>query len=156
VTGGARPGRPAPGRVVTDFATRRLPRARDVVAPDGSDVRVLLGLRDGGLAHFELAAGQTSIPVAHRTVDEIWFFVSGRGEMWRKQTGREELVSVEPGICVTIPRGTRFQFRSTGDEALAAVAVTMPPWPGEGEAFEVDGTWTPTVQRPSAPPSSPS
>ena len=48
-----------------DFDTRQLPRAPDAVAPDGSDVRVL----------------------------------------------------------------------------LAAVGVTMPPWPGDDEAYEVPGAW---------------
>jgi len=27
------------------------------------------------------------------------------------------------------------------DEALTAIAVTMPPWPGDGQAFEVAGRW---------------
>jgi mannose-6-phosphate isomerase-like protein (cupin superfamily) len=36
----------------------------------------------------------------------------------------------------TIPPGTHFQFRSFGDEALAAIGVTIPPWPSEGDAFE--------------------
>jgi mannose-6-phosphate isomerase-like protein (cupin superfamily) len=40
---------------------------------------------------------------------------------------------------------TAFQVRSLGDAPLAAVGVTMPPWPGEGEAAVVDGVWTPTV-----------
>lgn len=119
----------------------RLPAIRDGVAPDGSDVRVLLGLRAGGMAHFELAPNQTSKAVTHRTIEEIWYFVGGRGEMWRRQGGREEVVAVEPGVCLTIPLGTHFQFRSTGDEPLAAIGVTMPPWPGPDEAYEVDGKW---------------
>jgi mannose-6-phosphate isomerase-like protein (cupin superfamily) len=127
------------------FATTRLPREPDVVAPDGSDVRVLLGLAGGGLAHFSLAPGQVSTAVTHRTVEEIWFFLSGRGQMWRRQGQREEIAAVEPGVCLTIPVGTEFQFRSLGPEPLAALAVTMPPWPGEGDAVQVDGPWTPTV-----------
>jgi mannose-6-phosphate isomerase-like protein (cupin superfamily) len=130
---------------VRAFATKRLPAARDVVAPDGSDVRVLLDLAGGGMAHFTLAAGETSAAVVHRTVEEIWFVLSGRGEMWRSADGRQEVVALEPGVCLTIPLGTRFQFRTLGDEPLAAVAVTMPPWPGEGEAVVVDGAWPPTV-----------
>jgi len=126
------------------FETKRLPGRRDVVAPDGSDVRVLLGLARGGMAHFSLPPGQISRAVTHRTVEEIWYVVAGRGEMWREQAGREEIVAVEPGVCLTIPLGTQFQFRSTGAEALAAVAVTMPPWPGDGEAVVVPGKWTPT------------
>jgi mannose-6-phosphate isomerase-like protein (cupin superfamily) len=126
---------------MSTFATTRLPAKPDVVAPDGSDVRILLGLAGGGMAHFELAAGKTSVAVAHRTVEEIWFFLGGRGEMWRKQGEREEIVAVEPGVCLTIPLGTSFQFRSLGPDPLTAVAVTMPPWPGDGEAYEVEGRW---------------
>jgi mannose-6-phosphate isomerase-like protein (cupin superfamily) len=130
---------------MTAFSTMQLPIDRDDVAPDGSDVRLLLGLKGGGMAHFQLAPGETSTAVAHRTVEEIWLFLAGRGEMWRKQGEREEVVPVFPGVCITIPLGTHFQFRSTGDEPLTAVAVTMPPWPGEGEAFVVAGKWKPTV-----------
>jgi len=127
------------------FETRRLPPNRDAVAPDGSDVRVLLQLTGGSLAHFELAPRQTSTAVTHRTVEEIWFVLAGRGEMWRRQDDREDVVPLETGVCLTIPRGTHFQFRALGDAPLAAVAVTMPPWPGEGEAIVVPGPWTPTV-----------
>jgi len=131
---------------MSDFQTTRLTPQRFAIAPDGSDVRLLLGLDGGGLAHFELAPGETSIAVTHRTVEEIWYFTHGRGEMWRKQGEREEVVAVDPGVSISIPLGTHFQFRSFGYEALAAVAVTMPPWPGDGEAVTVAGTWEPTVK----------
>jgi len=123
----------------------RLPTERDVVATDGCDVRILLGLAGGTMAHFQLAPGHTSSAVTHRTVEEIWFFLSGRGEMWLKQEGREEIVPLERDVCLTIPLGTDFQFRSLGVEPLAAVSITMPPWPGEGEAVVVRGKWEPTV-----------
>jgi mannose-6-phosphate isomerase-like protein (cupin superfamily) len=138
VIGVAEPSRAAP------FDTRLLPDPRDAVAPDGSDVRILLQLPGGSMAHFELAPGLTSRAVAHRTVDELWYVVSGRGQMWRRQGDREEIVTLAPGTCLSIPSGTRFQFRSTGDAPLGAVAVTMPPWPGEDEAGEVRGAWPAT------------
>ena len=72
---------------MSDFQTKRLPMARDDVAPDRSDVRILLGLKGGGMAHFELGPNQVSTAVTHRAVEEIWFFVSGRGQMWRKDDG---------------------------------------------------------------------
>ncbi len=128
------------------FATTRLPAAPDVTATDGSEVRILLGLRGGGMAHFTLAPGETSTAVTHRTVEEIWFVVSGRGDMWRKHGTREAVVPLEPGVCLTIPLGTHFQFRAAAGEPLAAVAVTMPPWPGDGEAYVVEGRWPPTRQ----------
>lgn len=127
------------------FETKQLPAEHDVTAPDGSDVRILLGLKGGGMAHFELRPGQTSCAVTHKTVEEIWYFIAGRGEMWREQSGEAETVDVFPGVCLTIPLGTRFQFRCTGEEPLSAVGVTMPPWPGEGEAILVEGPWKPTV-----------
>ena len=130
---------------MTAFETTRLPAEPDALAPDGAKVRLLPALAAGGMAHFELAPGKTSRPVAHRTVEEIWYFLGGSGEMWRKQDGREEVVTLEPGVSITIPLGTHFQFRVTGGEPLAAVAVTMPPWPGQDEANPVEGRWRPTV-----------
>jgi mannose-6-phosphate isomerase-like protein (cupin superfamily) len=97
------------------------------------------------MAHFELPPGQTSSAVTHRTVEEIWFFLSGRGEMWRRRGAQEEIVRVEAGICLTIPLGTHFQFRSFGDQVLTAIGVTMPPWPGKDEAVLVQGKWEPTL-----------
>jgi hypothetical protein len=63
------------------FERKELPAERDYIAPDGSDVRALLALEDGGLAHFEIAPGETSVVVG-------------------------------PGVCITIPVETHFQFRS--------------------------------------------
>jgi mannose-6-phosphate isomerase-like protein (cupin superfamily) len=129
---------------MAEFATMRLAEAPAVTAPDGSDVRPLLALAGGSMAHFELAPGRTSAAVAHRTVEELWFCLGGRGELWRRQGGREETVVLEPGVCATIPLGAGFQFRAAGDAPLRIVAVTLPPWPGDGEAFAADGPWTAT------------
>lgn len=127
------------------FATARLPVSPSAVAADGTDVRLLLALAGGSFTHFELAPGKVSNAVAHRTVEEIWYFLAGQGEMWRKQGDAEEIVPVDQGVCLTIPLGARFQFRAFGDEPLAAVVVTMPSWPGGDEAFQVEGCWKPTV-----------
>jgi mannose-6-phosphate isomerase-like protein (cupin superfamily) len=128
------------GIVNHDFDTMPLPGSPDVVAPDGSDVRVLLQLGRGGMAHFELGADRVSRAVAHHSVEEIWYILRGQGQMWRRQAEREETVTLEPGTCVSIPAGTHFQFRSSGAGPLAVVGVTMPPWPGD-DAHEVDGAW---------------
>jgi mannose-6-phosphate isomerase-like protein (cupin superfamily) len=128
------------------FDTRVLPAQPTAVAPDGSAVRVLVGLAGGGMAHFELGPGQVAVAVRHRTVEELWYFVQGLGQMWRRLGGNAEVVDVRPGVTVSLPVGTEFQFRSTSHEPLAAVGVTLPPWPGDGEAILVDGPWTPTVE----------
>ena len=111
------------------------------MAPDDSDVRVLLRLSRGSIAHFELGAGRVSRAMAHRSVEEIWYILSGQGQMWRRQGDRQETVPLRPGTCISIPPGTHFQFRSAGGRPLTAVGVTMPPWPGADEAYEVPGAW---------------
>jgi len=130
---------------MTDFTTRPLPEAPDVLAPDGSEVRLLAGLPAGSMAHFSLAPGAVAKAVQHRTVEEIWFVVSGAGEMWRRQGSREEIATLTPGLSLTIPVGTAFQFRAAPDQALGIVGVTMPPWPGPEEAVAADGPWVATV-----------
>ncbi len=127
------------------FETKTLPPDPTAVAPDGSEVRFLLGVGGGGMAHFALPPGETAVAVRHRTVEEIWYFVSGRGQIWRRHEGAEAIVDVQPGVCISIPVGTDFQFRAFGHEPLAAVGVTMPSWPGDGEAQLIDGPWEATV-----------
>ena len=124
-----------------DFGTMQVPAAPNAVAPDGSDVRVLLRLGRGSMAHFELPAGRVSRAVAHRSVAELWYILGGHGQMWRRQGDRQETVPLRPGTCLSIPAGTHFQFRADVDGPLAAVGVTMPPWPGDGEAYDVPGAW---------------
>jgi mannose-6-phosphate isomerase-like protein (cupin superfamily) len=127
------------------FETRQVGAAPDVMAPDGSEVRILCRLDGGSMAHFTLPPGAVSKAVVHRSVEEIWYVVSGRGRMWRRLGAREEIAALTPGTSLTIPVGTWFQFRADGAEPLVAVGVTLPPWPGEGEAYEVAGPWSPTV-----------
>jgi mannose-6-phosphate isomerase-like protein (cupin superfamily) len=127
------------------FSTRRLSGSDPVMAPDGSEVRVLVGLAGGGLAHFRLNPDEVSVAVHHRSVEELWYVVSGRGQMWRRQGESEEVVALEPGVALTIPVDTHFQFRAVGAEALDIIGVTMPPWPGEDEAIRSEGPWPPTV-----------
>lgn len=140
---------------MTEPTQVQLPAMRTVRAPDGSDVRVLLSLPAGGMAHFELAAGATSIAVRHRTVDEIWYILSGQGQMWRRQAAQQEagghgaepahdsVIELQAGVCLSIPQGTHFQFRASGTEPLRAIGVTMPRWTGDEEAVLVPGRWQP-------------
>lgn len=128
--------------ITLPFDTLALSQAPTVRAPDGSTVHVLLRLAGGSMAHFSLQAGQVSQAVVHRTVEELWYIVAGAGQMWRSQGDQAEVVDLHPGVCLSIPVGTCFQFRAASDQALAAVAVTLPPWPGDGEALPVTGPWT--------------
>ena len=128
-----------------EFASLQLPAKPTARAPDGSEVRMLITLPSGRMSHFQLPAGAVARAVTHRTVEELWFILSGRGEMWRKQGLREEIVALQSGVCLSIPLGTHFQFRAAPDEPVCAIAVTMPPWPGDEEAVLVPGPWQPTL-----------
>lgn len=127
------------------FPSKRIAAMPDTIAPDGSAVRLLCATERAGMAVFTLAPGLVAKAVAHRTIEEIWYFTRGRGRMWRKSGDREAVTEIGAGVSISLPTGTHFQFRCDGSEPLEAVAVTLPPWPGEGEAYPVEGKWPPTV-----------
>jgi mannose-6-phosphate isomerase-like protein (cupin superfamily) len=127
------------------YSTRGLGDLPDAIAPDGSEVRILAASARASMAHFRLPPKKVSKAVAHRGVEELWYFIAGRGRMWRKCDGREEVVAVGPGVSVSLPAGTQFQFRCDGEEPLEAVAATLPPWPGTDEAYAVAGPWEASV-----------
>jgi mannose-6-phosphate isomerase-like protein (cupin superfamily) len=129
------------GPDLSDFQDKMVPDTADVLAPDGSEVRLLCTSKRGSAAHFTLAPGQVSRAIYHQTVDEIWYITAGEGQMWRRGGGRDEMLDLQPGLSLTIPVGTEFQFRNLGEVPMTAVAVTMPPWPGETEAVFVEGRW---------------
>ena len=124
-----------------DFLTARAGAIADALAPDGSEIRLLGAVRGGSVVHCTLPPSRTSLAVRHRTVEEIWYVLGGRGQVWRRQGTREEVVDVEPGVALTIPLGVHFQFRTVGSEPLRFVIVTIPPWPGAEEAVRVKDHW---------------
>ena len=131
------------------------PSADKVTAPDGSTVRLLLDDRHAAtrcsMVEVSIPPGAVSRPVRHRTVEEAWYIIAGRGRVWRcppdtPASAAVAPVSVSPGDALVIPAGWAFQFAADGngdngdadDAATAAglrfLCVTMPPWPGMDEA----------------------
>lgn len=127
------------------FSTETVATADEVTAPDGSMVRVLAVARRGSMAYFTLPPYGIARAVRHRTVEELWFIISGRGRMWLCGADAERTIVLENGVSLAIPCNTAFQFRSDSAEPLHAVGVTMPPWPGDDEAHFVAGPWDATV-----------
>jgi mannose-6-phosphate isomerase-like protein (cupin superfamily) len=130
-----RPSSPIP------FVTKQLGEDHDVLAPDGSEIRLLVGTAGCSMAHGSLPPGQVSRAIVHRSVEEVWYVTEGRGQVWRKLGDHEEVVEVEPGSALTIPVGAHFQFRTVGQEPFRFVMWTMPPWPGHDEAVRVADYW---------------
>ena len=123
------------------LAPKLLPAIPDHLAPDGSEIRELLPVTGASLAHCTLPPNQTSKAVKHRTVEEIWYVLAGQGQVWRKLGIDELVVDAVPGMALTIPRDTHFQFRNTGPEPFVFVIATSPKWPGADEAISVPDYW---------------
>ena len=126
-----------------------------IIAPDGSEVRLLLtdahGASRCSVVEVSIAAGMASRPVRHRTVEEAWYVTGGAGEVWRcppdASPAEVAPAAVAVGDALTIPTGWAFQFRAGPDAALRFICVTMPPWPGMDEAVAVaeGGAWPATL-----------
>ena len=121
--------------------TALLPDGHTVLAPDGSRIHELVQTSRSSMVHCTLGPGSVSKAVAHRTVEEAWYFISGCGQVWRADDSNEEVVDVFAGVALTIDTGSHFQFRNTGDEDLCFVIVTTPAWPGMEEAYPVPNYW---------------
>ena len=121
-----------------------LPPEPQGTAPDGSAIRFLLKGSRGELNHFTLPSHQTSTAVVHRSIEEIWYVLEGKGQVWRQDGDNEEDLALRPGTSFDIPTGARFQFRNTGPEPLSVLIATMPPWPGDTEATPIPGPWPPS------------
>ena len=79
------------------------------LAPDGSEIRLLTQAQGGGLAHVVLPVGQTSEAVTHKTVEELWYFIAGNGQVWRRQGDEESVCDVRLGTSLAIETGVHFQ-----------------------------------------------
>jgi mannose-6-phosphate isomerase-like protein (cupin superfamily) len=123
------------------FSTARLGAEYDVLAPDGSEIRLLVATGRGSMVHGTLPIGGVSRAIVHRTVDEVWYVTEGRAQIWRKLGDIESVTDVEPGTALTIPLGAHFQFRTIGPDPFRFIMCTMPPWPGAHDAVRVADYW---------------
>ena len=114
----------------------------DVTAPDGSEIRLLIDQRHlvegASMVEALLPAGQVSRPVWHRSVEEVWYILEGRGLVWRCPPATDPATvapaPVSPGDAVAIPRNWQFQFSAGAEAPLRFLCCTIPPWPGPDEA----------------------
>ena len=133
-----------------------------IVAPDGSQVRLLLtdehGANRCSVVEVTIAAGEVSRPVRHRTVEEAWYILSGSGEVWRCPPGTpaDEVAPVKVAArdALVVPVGWAFQFRAEAGSDMRFICVTMPAWPGMDEAVELTqgGLGEPTLAPPESTP----
>ena len=121
-------------------------------SPLGAFIRYLQDGPHGTMIHSTVPPGMVGRACHFRSIDEYWFVLSGRGEVWRRaRDGAESITELRPGVSVDIPLGTEFQYRCTGGEPLAFICTPLPPWPGDEEAVLVDGPWEPRNTAPGTP-----
>jgi mannose-6-phosphate isomerase-like protein (cupin superfamily) len=125
--------------------TISLPEQPDAKSPAGADIRFLMDGKTGNMIHSTVPPYQINKATVHATVDEFWYVLEGRGEIWRDDGSESSVVLLVPGISIDIPAGTAFQYRNISDAELMFICIAMPPWPGDSEASFVEGIWQPTV-----------
>ena len=116
---------------------RSLAAAEPFTTADGSTIRELCGLPTGGsvqqsLAEATLEPGQATDPHYHAETEEIYFVLSGAGEMELEG----ERAHIAPGDAVPIPPGAWHQIRSTGTEPLRFLCCCAPAYRHEDTFFE--------------------
>jgi len=125
--------------------TNMLPEQPDAKSPAGADIRYLMDGPTGNMIHSTVPPHQINRATVHATVNEFWYILAGRGEIWRDDGFEHGVTVLVPGTAIDIPVGTVFQYRNVSDEDLKFICISMPPWPGDSEATFVDGKWQPTV-----------
>ncbi len=125
--------------------TIKLPERIDAKSPAGADIRFLVDGKTGNMIHSTVPPHQINRATVHATVDEFWYVLEGRGEIWRDNGTESSVAPLFPGTSIDIPQGTAFQYRNTSDVDLKFICIAMPPWPGDSEASFVEGIWQPTV-----------
>ncbi len=82
----------------------------DYIARNGSKIRLLPMMKEGGLYHCTSPASKTLFPVAHCHVEEIWYEIKGENEVWRKAHTTEEIVSVRANMKALFSSGRVTQY----------------------------------------------
>ncbi len=101
---------------------------------DGSEIRELLAhrnscIRNQSLAEARLKPGQQTAPHYHPKTEEIYYILTGQGEMRLGQCVR----MVGPGDAIAIPPGEVHTILNTGETELKFLCCCAP-------AYEHDDT----------------
>ncbi len=96
---------------------------------DGSTIREIMAYRNSSCERMSLAEatvqpGEETIPHYHGDSEEIYYFLSGSGEMG--VGGERE--GVGPRDAVYIPPETEHWVANSGEEALVFLCICCPPY----------------------------
>jgi mannose-6-phosphate isomerase-like protein (cupin superfamily) len=99
---------------------------------DGSEIRELLAHRNScirlqSLAEARLPPGASTTAHYHRQTEEIYYILTGGGQM----TIGNEMRQVGPGDAIAIPPGEVHQIVNNGDVALVFLCCCAPAYEHE-------------------------
>jgi mannose-6-phosphate isomerase-like protein (cupin superfamily) len=98
---------------------------RELLHPDKQEINLRYSL-----AHAILPVGETS--QSHSlTTSEVYYILSGRGEMYID----EEIREIESGDAVYIPPDAKQFLRNVGDEPIVFICIVDPAWRKEDETI---------------------
>ena len=107
-----------------------LERAVPFTTKDGSTIRELHHTLDQSLAEASLGEGQVTQRHYHGRTEEIYFVLTGEGEM--ELDGERTLVGA--GDAVLIPAGARHEIRAVTD--LRFLCCCAPPYSDDDTFFD--------------------
>ncbi len=108
---------------------RRVTDAPTVPCPCGSSTRVLTSA-DGAPCSFHITTIHDSVRHYHRTTTEVYYILEGTGlieldDVWQ---------SIEPGMMIWIPAGTRHRLKA--DSEVKTIVFGVPAFDPEDEFFD--------------------
>ncbi len=83
------------------------------------------GLTGLGMGMTLYPPGSANVPHSHPESQEVWYVVSGKGEM----VAGEERLELGPDTVIVAPPGVQHHIINTGNEELKVVWMFTPPGP---------------------------
>ncbi|MBN2292849.1 MAG: cupin domain-containing protein [Pirellulales bacterium] len=107
------------------------------ITKDGSQIRELLAhrnscIRNQTLAEARLPVGSSTAPHRHLKTEEIYYILTGSGEM---RIG-DETQTVSPGDAIAIQPGAVHEITNTGTEVLSFLCCCAPGYEHEDTILE--------------------
>jgi mannose-6-phosphate isomerase-like protein (cupin superfamily) len=104
---------------------------RDKVKPfitkDTSEIREILALKNQSLAEAKVALGEATLEHYHRSSEEIYYILEGKGQIKIEDKIRE----IEQGDGIAIPPGKRHKIWNTGSDELVFLCCCSPAYSDE-------------------------
>lgn len=117
-----------------EFTTKDTSTIRELMAPANSQVR------KQSLAEASLPPGASTLAHRHPETEEIYYILSGSGEM----AIEHEIQTVQPGDSIGILPGQRHQIRNNGAIPLVFLCCCVPAYT-HADTVECDALLFPDV-----------